>query len=198
MQNVVPTSFCSGMLDLVAYILLVGHPGECGIYVGLRQEFHWHYTVTDVYTAVNNCTAWSRRGTKFEHQRNLEFYLTASSLGFVPIDIFEPRPRTKAGNQFVVNMTRRYIRERRAIAKTRTLSKGANTFFNDWIVFYEVLHAVLFDIGETIFSKCLTTLCVYLGTKKRRVAASQPQTTRKVESYSKTLVPRLQLYSASN
>lgn len=134
-QNVVPKSLPTQILESLYNSFIAGHPAERRMYALLRREFFWHHMLVDAHTVVNNGTESPRLGTKFIHQREFELFPRDGSLQLEPMDILEPLPRTKPGNYFIVIMTDRCTMLTGAISTTKIASiQVASMFFNNWII----------------------------------------------------------------
>lgn len=112
-------------------------------------------------------------------------------LEFVDIDILEPLPRTKVGNQFVNVVTNRYTELTRAILTTDTRTTlVVSISFNDWIICYGMPSAVLSDIGQEFIRNLFTFLCSCFGRAKLTATAFHSQTNCQMKRHDEMLTRR--------
>lgn len=121
------------------------------------------------------------------------------SLKFVALNTLRPFLRTANVNEYVIVMTARYSKLRRAVLTGKTSSTHvASMLFDYWIVPYGMCVYVLTNNGVKFTRNLFATLCNMLGVKHITKTSFHPQTNRKVEQYDHTIVTQLRHYVVEN
>lgn len=159
LQNVVPQSLRSIILNLADNPTLPGHSGEFRMYDTLRSEYSWRNMSTDVHNKVRHCQHWPRMGIKFKNQRQLQLFLPSGSIELIVIDIIGPLRITKLGNQYVKHIINRYRELARAVLTTNISSIGlAYIFSSHWVIPYGTPDILLSEIVQQFATKCFISL----------------------------------------
>lgn len=155
------------------------------------HEFYWPHMANDVYATVYACKSCARNNPRYKRQRPLQVFPPSESLDFIAMDILDPLPRTRNGNQKVVVTTYWYVKLKRAIPTAKTTATyDTNVFFQNWVTPYSILKYFPTDNGSKSGSKFFATTCRYLVVKHLTTTAYHPQANGQVEQYSKTIATR--------
>lgn len=145
--------------------------------------------VNGVYQELRNSATCARNCERTKRKRHFKLLHAFGLLKFVVMDILGPLPWTKKENEFIVVMTYRCSKIKRAIPTSKTTATNvANVFLDQCIVPYGIPDYSLADNGPEFVSKFLATLCTFLGLKNLTTTAYHPQTSGQVEWYTKTIV----------
>lgn len=102
-------------------------------------------------------------------------------LDFIPMHILGLLLKMVAGNQFIIVITDRYIKEDWVIPSSKASARQvASIFFDHWIVPYGIPVSLLTDNGLQFVRKLFETVYTFLGVKHFAAAAYIPQTNGKV------------------
>lgn len=94
------------------------------------------------------------RGTRYENQRHLDLFTTSGPFELVAMHILGPLQKSKSGNQYVIGITERYYKLKRAITVTKETEPHVAAIFNyNWVIPYGIRTYMLTDNGPQIVEK---------------------------------------------
>lgn len=194
-QNVVPASLCSRVLYMAQLLVLTGHPCETWFYHTLQLEFCWSCMTNDKYTTVASCQSCTAQGTRDLYQNKLRRHTAAVPLEFLKIDMLDPVPNTKSGNQRVTFFTCWYTKLARALEVTAIISTNAATLLvNNWAIPYEISTYLSTDNEPQFMSKLFAAVTVRLGFKHLTTTSFHSHTNDQVDRFNRTIVVHLLQY----
>lgn len=152
----------------------------------------------EVYATVRNCESDTRMSSsQHKLQLQLELIPTTWPLDFVLMKILVPFPKTKDGNQYLLLITNRYTKLKRATPATKpTAPHVAAIFLVHWTFPYGIPTYLLTYNGPQFVCKLFAALCSFFEAKTLTMTAYHPQTNGQTEWYNKYIVSRLHHYVA--
>lgn len=190
LQKVMLVFFKERILHARHYAPIAEHPGNQRIYDTMEMELFWHMA-SEVYDTVSNCATSARSG-QWLKEKNLFGTVPASGpLKFVAIDIFGALTQRKNGSVFVIVVTDRYLKMKRAIpTSNRTAAYILKVSLDQWILSYGTSDYMLTDNGPQFVSMFFSRLCGVLGLNHLTKTAYHSQMNGQVEKYNKTIISR--------
>lgn len=117
----------------------------------------------DVYQTVSNCTLCARFCEQNRRKRHLQLFLAAEPLAFIALDVLGTQPQTKNGNIFILLITDRKWKLKRANPASKMTDAHVASFLLDhWIVPYGILDHLLAENSPHFVSYCFATLRKFL------------------------------------